>query len=77
MKNFALSGSLLALTLLHQVNNASQTASGNDGRGDILSDVAYARFSIPQDGTTVAVAVLLGCFIALQLARKRRLHRRR
>jgi len=76
MKKFALSGSLLALTLL-QVNNANLAASGSEGSGDNLSDVAYARFSIPQDGTTVAVAILLSCFIALQLARNRRLGRHR
>ena len=77
MKKFALSSSLLVLKLLHQVNGATLAASGGAGDGDDLSDAAFAKLFIPQDGTTVAVAVLLSCFIALQLARTRHLRRRR
>ena len=75
MKKFALSSLLLALTLLHQVHGAAGMQTGVGDTGNSFFDIALAKFSVPVDGGTIAVAVLLSCFIALQLARTRQLRR--
>ena len=75
MKKFALSSLLLALTLLHQAHGATGAQTGVEDSGNSFFDIAIAKLPVPVDGGTIAVAVLLSCFLALQLARNRQLRR--